>query len=141
MYKDWKTFKRDWVKALRSGEYKQGKSVLCQPEFNPEDGDSFCCLGVAANLLIENGHRLKWEKALGLGRYNLIGKPDEGGQASALTVEPRIPKWLKKKLFEEVKTKGGDKDTFEDTFEARLMWLNDTGKSFKRIATFIEKNM
>jgi hypothetical protein len=129
MYKDWKTFKRDWVKALRSGEYKQGTGVLCQPN-NPEY-DRFCCLGVAANLLIENGHRLKWE--MGVGKYALIGKPNEGGQASALTIEERVPKWLKDKL------RGGSEE--DDSFEGKLMWMNDSGKSFKRIATFIEKNM
>lgn len=33
-----------WVKALRSGEYKQGKGVLRNKE------DEFCCLGVACDL-------------------------------------------------------------------------------------------
>lgn len=32
-----------WVEALRSGEYKQGRGVLCR------DG-KYCCLGVAAEI-------------------------------------------------------------------------------------------
>tara|TARA_R110000868_G_scaffold322391_6_gene583300 strand:- start:200 stop:535 length:336 start_codon:yes stop_codon:yes gene_type:complete len=32
-----------WIKNLRSGEFKQGKAVL----YNPE-GNSYCCLGVLA---------------------------------------------------------------------------------------------
>lgn len=34
-------FLRDWVKALKSGEYKQGKGFLYKSE-----SDSYCCLGV-----------------------------------------------------------------------------------------------
>lgn len=41
-------FKTRWVAALRSGEYKQGKKALtCQ--------GTFCCLGVAADLLVKEG--------------------------------------------------------------------------------------
>jgi len=35
--------KAQWVAALRSGEYKQGRHRL-------RDGDRFCCLGVLCNL-------------------------------------------------------------------------------------------
>ena len=36
---------RNWIKALRSGDYKQGEGCL----YNNKD-DSFCCLGVACDL-------------------------------------------------------------------------------------------
>lgn len=48
--------KADWVKALRSGEYRQTK-------FNFEDGEGFCCLGVLCKIagrqteLDDGGHR------------------------------------------------------------------------------------
>lgn len=35
-----KKFKRDWVKALRSGKYKQGQRTLLRD-------NKYCCLGVA----------------------------------------------------------------------------------------------
>jgi hypothetical protein len=35
--------KKQWVEALRSGEYKQGREYLRQ-------GDKFCCLGVLCDL-------------------------------------------------------------------------------------------
>lgn len=41
-------WKRKWVDALRSGEYKQGREVL-------KSGDEFCCLGVLADLCAREG--------------------------------------------------------------------------------------
>jgi len=38
-----KTIKKKWVKALRSGEYKQGRNWL-------RKGDRFCCLGILCDL-------------------------------------------------------------------------------------------
>jgi hypothetical protein len=39
---------KQWIAALRSGEYKQGRRRL-------QDGeDSYCCLGVACKLVIKN---------------------------------------------------------------------------------------
>lgn len=38
-----------WVKALRSGEYKQGKSCL-----RTNDGGQYCCLGVLTDLAVKN---------------------------------------------------------------------------------------
>jgi len=38
-------FKTEWLAALRSGDYKQGKATL----YNPI-GDTFCCLGVAGDI-------------------------------------------------------------------------------------------
>lgn len=50
-----------WVKALRSGDYKQGRGRL-------RDGKFFCCLGVACDLAIkagvvsERGRPFRWDK-------------------------------------------------------------------------------
>ena len=43
-------FKAKWVAALRSGKYKQGRGAL-------RKGDTFCCLGVACDLIDKDG----WE--------------------------------------------------------------------------------
>lgn len=47
--KDWtleeqKQHRKDWVNALRSGDYKQGTGVL------RDKNDNYCCLGVACDL-------------------------------------------------------------------------------------------
>lgn len=47
-----------WVPALRSGKYKQGRGQLRSAN------DEFCCLGVACDLLIEQGILNPW-RALG----------------------------------------------------------------------------
>lgn len=43
-----KEIQRQWVAALRSGEYKQGHGVL-------ESNGRFCCLGVLCDLAVKAG--------------------------------------------------------------------------------------
>src|SRR3954466_12240152 len=43
---------KEWVKALRSGEYRQTSMSL-------HDDKGYCCLGVACDVLIKNGIELK----------------------------------------------------------------------------------
>ena len=42
-----KRIKNKWLKALRSGEYEQGKGYLC--EAGKDGTQKFCCLGVLIN--------------------------------------------------------------------------------------------
>lgn len=42
---------RTWIRALRSGKYKQAQEALCT--HNPVKGtDAYCCLGVAADVVV-----------------------------------------------------------------------------------------
>lgn len=50
-----KELKDKWVKALRSGDYDQGKGALCQVSHT---GAEYCCLGVLYE--VEHGPD-KWE--------------------------------------------------------------------------------
>lgn len=45
---------KEWIEALRSGKYKQGKMQL---KLAHKKGDQFCCLGVLCDI-IDNS---KWE--------------------------------------------------------------------------------
>lgn len=66
--------RRKWVKALRSGEYKQGKNML-------RNGDKFCCLGVACNIS-------------GVGRWNGSYYVDAGGFSSSTKLTSDVADWL-----------------------------------------------
>lgn len=55
-----KKFKKRWLKALRGGRYLQAQKVLVAHNLKT-DTDSFCCLGVACNLLVANGEAT-WEE-------------------------------------------------------------------------------
>ena len=44
-----KEVKADWLEALRSGRYPQGRNLL-----RSEDGE-FCCIGVLCEVLVERG--------------------------------------------------------------------------------------
>ena len=101
-----------WVKALRSGKYKQGHTTLCFM-------DRYCCLGVLAEemgafddqLSVSTGRKVcfgdtaileGWIKAGACPLRDPFGKP----------------------------TKGGDS----------LVTMNDEGKTFEEIADYIEEN-
>lgn len=59
-----KKLKKEWVKALRSGDYEQGKWNLCQ-EFPSDEGPKFCCLGVLCDIAFEGdwilNSEFRWE--------------------------------------------------------------------------------
>lgn len=46
-----KRFKTKWLKALRSGEYKQGHYFLVSTPAYEEEKKKYCCLGVACHIL------------------------------------------------------------------------------------------
>ena len=52
-------FKQKWVKALRSGEYKQGNGNLYK-----SDENCFCCLGVACLIAGESLDALDFEELI-----------------------------------------------------------------------------
>ena len=57
--------KKDWLKALRSGNYTQGR--LCLRAQQKDSPDKFCCLGVLLDLI----HPENWAKAPdGYGEYS-----------------------------------------------------------------------
>ncbi len=56
---------RKWVKALRSGEYTQGRKKLRR-------GDTFCCLGVACDLYSKEHPKAKWEGNRFLGEVDFL---------------------------------------------------------------------
>lgn len=107
-----------WLKALRSGEYKQVKGRL-----RTEEG--YCCLGVACDVYAKQHKTLKWRR-------------DEEGDIEFSGASTQLPdnvrKWLGLKDSEgEFNLKDGHEETLTN--------LNDDEeKSFEEIADIIESN-
>lgn len=115
---------KKWVKALRSGKYKQGRGALCEDE-------KYCCLGVLCEVAIKDGVKLKKEDS----EYSK-GYISYSGYGS--TLPPKVLKYADMKKDAPV---GIIEDHLATDLEDELIYLNDTQKySFKKIADFIEKN-
>jgi len=99
-----------WVKALRSGKYKQGKEALRRD-------NKFCCLGVACDLYSKTKNKLEIEKNEGVYLY-------DGWSA---TLPTRVMQWI-----------GLTTPDGEISNEMTLASLNDKGSTFKQIAKIIE---
>lgn len=108
-----RALKEKWLKALRSGKYKQGTRLLRYGD----DGDKFCCLGVLCDI---QGRRWRQNKKPFAG-YSIV---TEGEFDATGTKDTR--------LLQDV---GGH------FYAVELMDMNDGGKSFDQIADWIEENL
>lgn len=113
-----KAIKRKWVKALRSGKYKQAREAL-------KRGDRYCCLGVLCNVLGAEWVRLEGDIAAVLGETFLNSPGEEVLRPSVL------------------RTLG-----FTKPRQTKLTTMNDGLPSeniephnFNQIADYIEKHM
>lgn len=107
---------KQWVAALRSGEFKQGTECLRSVD------DNYCCLGVACELFSKATGELEAEYS------NFSQEYRYGDKAAILPAD--VKDWLG--LADEEGSYGG---TLEDH---TLTGLNDIGKSFAEIADVIE---
>lgn len=105
------------VKALRSGEYVQGKYRLVTVD---SDGtESFCCLGVLCNLATESGY----------GEWHDTCYSAEDGSSNMTFLPKGVQKWAG------MRSECGILYGYE-----ALSSLNDQGKTFLEIADHIEAN-
>jgi hypothetical protein len=105
---------KEWVAALRSGEYKQGRRVL-------HHGDNFCCLGVGCDLAIKAGVKLEVS--------TIPGEPTRYGGDRNYTPK-EVMEWLGLASKDGVYRIG--------VGSSSLASMNDDGKSFSQIADVIE---
>ena len=108
-----KAFLRKWIEALRSGKYKQGNHTLRQEISEGEY--TYCCLGVAVDIHPE-ACLVTDSQAFFQDQTEL-----EGGL---------LPKAMTRAIGL----------THEQVMSLAFEW-NDQGKSFKQIATHIEKTI
>jgi hypothetical protein len=135
-----KDIAKKWVKALRSGKYKQGKSFLKQ--FNSKGQPKHCCLGVLCELYndtMKKNHKrtisVKSHDDLHIDYVTFANKDD--------SLPAVVRKWAG------IKNEMGtfdyhEKDAygiFKRTRTKCLADLNDTGKKFSTIADIIDKNV
>jgi hypothetical protein len=110
-----KNIMKEWVSALRSGEYKQGVNAL-------RVNDKFCCLGVLCNLHAQSHPKIAKKQ-----------------------LDPEYYLGEDKILPESVKDWAGMKSTdgcfySDDGPTDTLVELNDDGATFDEIANIIEKH-
>ena len=118
-----------WVRALRSGEYKQGIGVLRR-------NDTYCCLGVACDLYMKAENKGAWiqpsnERA---NSYFVVGDDAKDG-----TLPKAVVEWLGLE-------KGNNRVEYRDIYAPKLFFgkyqsllgANDGGMSFNAIANAIE---
>ena len=135
--------KRKWLKALRSGEYRQGTAQLCTPPHtaaggvvNSSDDYEFCCLGVLENLYHEEMGTEFDEYRQGDGYHS-----EDCAVWAGLTLETRN---APDDEYVRVHRKGlwGSPDHYENIhISEKLTEMNDTGRSFEAIANWVEKNL
>lgn len=120
--------KRQWLEALRSGEYTQGQGYLSSSRNvsftsrKKPQGQTYCCLGVLCDLAVKAGVPVKTVVEAGVTRYDgmMAYLPDSvlnWAGPRGLTNSGRVsPKVL-------------------------LSELNDKGVTFEEIANLIEENV
>ena len=131
-----KDIAKKWVKALRSGKYKQGKGYLKQ--FTSRNEPRHCCLGVLCELYNDTMKK-NHKKTL----YTEEMQDNSSGTSFVRfdLVDGGLPKAVRKwadiiNPLGEFQVGCGEYD-----IEECLADLNDTGKKFSTIADIIEKNV
>lgn len=108
-----KNIAKQWIAALRSGDYLQGHGRLVAIG---KGCVGFCCLGVLCNIATENGY----------GEWVGDHFKDERSVRNSLELSIEVRKWA----------------DMSDKSMQMLIEFNDTrGFSFQQIADYIEKNM
>lgn len=117
-----KEVKKRWVKALRSGEYKQGRNFLCA--WDSEDQEyRMCCLGVLADIAFEG----EWIMDTCVESATYVFESDKNEYITGHT-----------ELSEDALKKLGITD---DDQEKLIKMNDDIGLSFHVIAAYIEENL
>ena len=119
---------KKWIKALRSGKYKQGEGTLKQ--YDSKGNAQHCCLGVLCELYNQEMRKNK-KKTIPEKIYD-----NDSNFSFGYTRFDRICDGLPKSVM----YWSGVRNTIGQFETENLADLNDTGRKFKTIAGIIEKN-
>lgn len=130
-----KEIAKKWIKALRSGKYKQGAHFLKQHD-NVNEPPKYCCLGVLCELYNESMKKNHKKTLTVKLTKNVYIFDDRDGDLPAV-----VKRWagMKDSSGEFTYKVKINKATVENIDS--LSMLNDEGKTFKTIANIIEKNI
>jgi hypothetical protein len=138
-----KDIAKKWVKALRSGKYKQGEGFL--KEYNKKNQARYCCLGVLCELYNESMKK-NHKKSLKITTREHTDYGTEGNGYVVFNNQGQsLPSAVKK--WAGIKDETGEfvyqqEDRYGRFGEYQnLSMLNDTGHKFSTIADIIEKNV
>jgi len=128
-----KTVKTLWIEALRGKRFKQGRDYL-------RDKDTYCCLGVLCELAVDAGVILRF------GDSHTPGGEAEYGtlrDTSAVVLPRAVALWAGLEASNPVvRIPGFSKDGTKHSYAPwSLSDLNDHGRTFDEIATFIEEQL
>lgn len=107
--------KQEWVAALRSGKYKQGRKRL-------NTDDKYCCLGVLCEIAVAHGIT---EKATPSDLFNITCY----GGCNTSSLPREVVEWSGVSAYGDL------------SGQRSLSELNDIGRSFSEIATIIEAEL
>jgi len=122
MFKD---IKEEWIKALESGEYKQGTGCLRRTVL---EDDKFCCLGVLCDLYQKKTGKGRWENS----GFGIMFFQKERGQ---LPLE--VAEWAG---LDSTNPIVWDKNPDGTSYEWPISNHNDENRSFKDIARILSEN-
>lgn len=126
---------KKWIKALRSGKFKQGSGALKQ--YNSKGQEQHCCLGVLCELYNQEMKKSK-KKTLPEKVYDSDSDFSHGYSRFGGKKED-----LPKEVKDWAGMRSGLGNFYDDIYplgQPCLADLNDTGRKFKTIADIIEKN-
>ena len=128
-----KEIAKKWIKALRSGKYKQGKGYLKQ--FTSKNEPRHCCLGVLCELyndtMKKNHKKILYTEEM----------QDNSSGTSFIRFDSAnggLPKVVRE--WADITNSLGE-FVIDDARSECLADLNDSGKKFSTIADIIEKNV
>lgn len=113
-----------WIEELRSGRWKQRRQYLTDLSY-----DTFCCLGVACELAIQDGVPVERNPRMVAPGY---------GSGWICNMPPEVMDWLGLDTSLGGLAKSVE---FKNTQHTCLSGLNDAGANFEQIADIIEKGL
>lgn len=116
--------KKEWIAALRSGDYKQGTGFLHTYDIFFKIDNEFCCLGVLCELAVQHG-------IISKGRNTASGKVLYGSNDTVLPI--RVREWAN------LNSRTPSVPSESNINEVALAELNDNNSSFDELADLIEE--